>query len=115
MWRYIKFYADCGYAGCREEWYGRYDLDVPDSELNAEADDHGNEHCSMYEYLHTNEVYEEDYATYDDYEFALEEASEDYWENYATWGWEEISAEEFYDNVDVMEEQDYGQRQRSCV
>ena len=103
-YRYIRFYADCGYVGHREEWYGRYDLDVPTSEFNAEADDRGNEYCSMYEYLYTNNIDEEDYETYDDYELALEEASEDYWENYATWGWEEISAEEFYDNVDVMEE-----------
>lgn len=107
-YRYIRFYADCGYVGCREEWYGRYSIDTPDSELSAEADDRGNEHCSMYEYLYTNNIDEDDYETYDDYETACEEASEDYWENYATWGWEEISAEEFYDNVDVMEEQDYG-------
>lgn len=103
-YRYIRFYADCGYVGCREEWYGCYDIDYPDSELDEEANDRGNEHCCMYEYLHTNDVDEDDYATYEDYESALEEASDDYWENMAHWGWEEISAEEFYDNVDVMEE-----------
>lgn len=102
-YRYIKFYADCGYVGCREEWYGRYDIDIPDSELNAEADDRGNEYCSMYEYLNTKDVYEGDYETYEEYETALEEASTEYWENYAQWGWIEISEEEFYDNVDVME------------
>lgn len=102
--RYIKFYADCGYAGCREEWYGRYDIDIPDSELDAEADDRGNEHCSMYESLHTNSIDEYDYETYEDYEIALAEASTDYWENYANWGWIEISEEEFYNNADVIGE-----------
>jgi hypothetical protein len=58
----------------------------------------------MYEDMHTNDIDEDDYETYEDYENALAEACEEYWESYAQWGWEEISEEEFYDNVDVMEE-----------
>ena len=59
-YRYIRFYAECGYTGCDEEWYDRYDMDVSDSELNHTADDRGNEHCGMYEYLHTNNIDEGD-------------------------------------------------------
>jgi hypothetical protein len=104
MWRYIRFYAECGYAGCDGEWYGRYDADISDAELNDFAEDYGRSHCEGYEYIHTSDFDEEGYATEEDAQEALQELSEDYWENYATWGWEEISEEEFYDNVDVVEE-----------
>jgi hypothetical protein len=96
-WRYIKFYADAGYAGTHEEWYGRYSIDIPDSKLDTMALDYGDPYCCEYEYLHTGHIHEDDYATYEDFEVALEEATEDYWENYANWGWVEISEEEFYD------------------
>ena len=104
-YRYIRFFAECGYAGCDEEWYQRFNPDhVTDKDLDDFAEDMGREHCEHYEYLHTNDVDEDDYETYDDYETAFEEAVDDYWDNMAHWGWEEISPEEFYDNVDVMEE-----------
>jgi hypothetical protein len=102
-YRYIRFYAECGYAGCDGEWYGRFNADISDAELNDLAEEYGRPHCEGYEYIHTDGFDEEAYATEEDAQEALQELSEEYWENCATWGWEEISPEEFYDNVDVIE------------
>ena len=103
---YIKFFAECGYTGCNGEWYGKYDQEIANSELDAIAKDLGEDHCAQYEYIHTRDIDEDDYATLDDFDIdiALADAIDDYWDNMAHWGWEIISEEEFYDNADVMEE-----------
>ena len=101
--RYIRFFAECGYAGCDEEWYGKYDDGVTNSELDKKAEELGENHCAHYEYMHTQDINEDDYETLDDFEIALADAIDDYWDNMVHWGWEIISEEEFYDNADVME------------
>lgn len=96
--RYFKFYADAPYAGCSMEEYYAYSKDIiTDEMLQDIAEDLGNDHCSSYEGIATRGIEEEDYASFEDYELALEEAVEDYWED-CSWGWEEISYEEYIEN-----------------
>lgn len=95
--RYIKLFAEAPYAGCSTEEYYAYPDDFTDEMLNDAAEELGNDHCSAYEYIATRGIEEEDYATFDDYDLAMEEATDDYWAD-CSYGWVEVSYEEYEEN-----------------
>ena len=95
--KYIEIYADTPYCGTRDEEYYACPDNITEEELEALAEDLGEDNAAAYEYLATDEIDEDDYATYDDYVTALENASAEYYEN-CCYGWKEITKEEYEEN-----------------
>ena len=94
--RYIKFSGDAGYCGTTFEHYEKFeesevlDTDYLDSYLEDLIHDNG----ELYEYLATGHMDEDDYDSLDDFEEALEQATEDFWGS-CSGTWEEVSKEEY--------------------
>ena len=96
--RYIKFYGSAGFCGTDEEVYDLFLDETTDEELDDVAEEKYRELGESYEYLATQEYDEEDYETVEDFEEALDQAIEWYWEDVYV-GWEEVTEEEYRDNV----------------
>ena len=99
---YIKFYADTPYCGTSDVAYHRFE-EMDPALFDAMAEEFGTANAESYEYLAENDVDPDAFATEDDYDIACAEAREEFWDD-CSYGWEEVSKEELYDNVDVMEE-----------
>ena len=85
--RYIKFTGGTGWSGCDFEDYVAYE-NIFDEELDAIAEEYAAENGETYEYVAIG--WGEDWET--------EQDREDYYEN--CWcEWEEISKEEFDENL----------------
>ena len=96
--RYIKFFGNAGFCGTSVEIYDLFLDEMTDEELNDLADEKYQELGELYEYLATQEYDEEDYDTQEDFEEALNQAIEWYWEDVYV-GWKEVTEEEYKDNA----------------
>jgi hypothetical protein len=96
--KYIKFFGSAGFCGTDEEVYDLFLDGITDEELDDTAEEKRRELGESYEYLATQGYDEEDYDIEDDFEEALDQAIEWYWENVSV-GWEEVTEEEYRDNV----------------
>lgn len=92
--RYVKFYADTYYCGTYSEDYFKYEDNVTDDKIEDDAAQYGADIADSYEYLAEQDIDRDDYATDDDYDAALQEATEDYRAN-CTYSWEEVTKEEY--------------------
>lgn len=86
--RFIKFFGENGYCGCDFEQYEAYEDDMTDDVLDEIAADLVQENAENYEYT----------ATGWGNSFESEEDREFYYEN-ASGGWEEVTEEEYNENV----------------
>ena len=93
--RYIKFYGGTPFCGTDYEEYEVFEDNITDEYLDEEADDRSRSNAESYENIGVDYgIYEEDFDSYDEYEEALCEASDEYYaESYGHW--EEISKEEY--------------------
>ena len=97
--RYIKLIAGNGFCGCDLETYLKFEDGTSDEVIDHETWNIAEENSLEYEDLERDYgIYEEDYDSYDDYEVALCEASEEYYAE-ITCHWEEVSEEEYNENV----------------
>ena len=96
--RYIKFFGSASFCGTDVEIYDLFLGETTDEELDDLAYEKRQELGESYEYLATQGYDEEDYDTQEDFEEALNQAIEWYWESVYV-GWEEVTEEEYYDNV----------------
>ena len=96
--RYIKFYGNAGFCGTDFEEYDFFLDEFTDEELDDAAETMRQQFGESYEYLATQGYDEEDYDTEEDFEEALDQAVEWYWDS--VWvAWEEVTEEEYRDNV----------------
>ncbi len=96
--RYIKFFGSAGFCGTNEEVYDLFLDETTDEELDDIAEQKRGELGESYEYLADAGYDEEDYPTVEDFEEAVNQAIEWYWEDVYV-AWEEVTEEEYYDNV----------------
>lgn len=96
--RYIKFFGSACFCGTDEEVYDLFLDETTDEELDDIAEQKRRELGESYEYLATQGYDEEDYDSEEDFEEALDQAIEWYWEDVYV-GWEEVTEEEYKDNV----------------
>lgn len=91
--RYIKIKGGTCFCGCDFEEY--LETNITDEELDRYCVNAAHENASMYENIERDYgIYQEDYTTEEDYETAINEATEEYYdEAYADW--EEITKEEY--------------------
>lgn len=91
--RYIKIEGGTAFCGCDFEEY--LETDMTDEELNRYCAEAAYDNASMYENIERDySIYQEDYATEEEYETAIDEATDEYYgEAYADW--EEITKEEY--------------------
>lgn len=95
--RYIKFSGNAGYCGTDLEQYEAFEDSTTNEALDEYAGDLAHEHGDGYEYLATQGIDEDDFDSEEDYEYALEEAQDNYWADvYCTWT--EVSEEEYLEN-----------------
>lgn len=78
--KFIKFSCTNGYCGCDGQEYDIYLENTTDKELCELADEYAQDYESMYYYLATSEISEDDYDTVGEYNQAIEDALEDYYE-----------------------------------
>ena len=96
--RYIKFYGSAGFCGTDFEEYDFFLDEFTDEELDDAAETMRQQFGESYEYLADAGYDEEDYPTVEDFEEAVNQAIEWYWED--VWvAWEEVTEEEYRDNV----------------
>lgn len=95
--RYIKITGGTCFCGRDFEEY--LETNMTDEELDRYCAEAAYENASMYENIELDYgIYQEDYATEEDYETAIDEATEEYYdEAYADW--EEITKEEYEECV----------------
>lgn len=86
--KYIKFSGGNGYCGCEFEDYQVFEDDVPLDILNEIAEELAQDNAESYEYVVTG--WDEDFESEEDREY--------YYENIYC-NWEEISEEEYEENV----------------
>lgn len=96
--RYIRFFGDTQFCGTTFEIYDLFLDEMTDEELNDLADEKRQELGESYEYLATQGYDEEDYDSREEFEEAWNQAVEWYWEDVYV-GWEEVTEEEYYENV----------------
>lgn len=95
--RYIKFSGDAGYCGTNLEQYEAFEDSITDEELDEYADDLAHDLGDDYEYIAMQGIDEDDFDSEEDYEYALEEAQENYRADvYCIWT--EVSEEEYLEN-----------------
>ena len=78
--KFIKFTCNNGYYGCDGERYDIFPEDITEQELCEFADEFAQDYESMYGYLATSGISEDDYDTVDEYEQGIEDALEGYYE-----------------------------------
>lgn len=94
--RYIKIEGGAAFCGCDFEEY--LETGMTDEELDRYCAEAAIENASMYENIERDySIYQEDYATEEDYDAAIDEATEDYYGE-ANAYWEEITKEEYEEN-----------------
>ena len=94
--RYIKIEGGTCFCGCDFEEYLK--TDMTDEELDRYCAEAAYENASMYENIERDySIYQEDYATEEDYDAAIDEATEDYYSETSAY-WEEITKEEYEEN-----------------
>ena len=99
--RYIKFSMCAGYAGTHDYEYRVFEDTCTDEELHEIAEDIGNDHAEMYEFLAANDIDRSDYDTQEEYDEVYEAAIEDYWADVSC-TWEEIDEEEYFENINCF-------------
>lgn len=77
MTYYIVTFTSGMYCGC--DSYRYIKTTMSKSELELELNSLAEEEMSMYEWLATNDIYEEDYYSKEDYNAAIDEAIEDFY------------------------------------
>lgn len=97
---YYKFTADTQYCGTQNEFYLKSEEELSSSELSALCDEYARQNGECFEYLvdKDTEYCEDEYEDYEDFEEAIEQDKLWYWESVSC-EWEEISEEEYNDNV----------------
>lgn len=99
--KYIKFYGGTAFCGEDFEYYEVVDDNLTDEDLDQMAADYAYDNASSYEDVERDyQIDEDNYASYDDFEAACDEARDEYYgESYGHW--EEITREEFLENGGV--------------
>lgn len=101
--RYIKFYGGTCFCGEDFEDYVTVADNTTDEELDQEATDRGRDNAESYEDIARDYCIDrDDYDSDEEYEEALDDATEAYWEEVYS-GWEELTREEFLENGGVEE------------
>ena len=83
MARYIKIIGGNGYCGCDLETYEKFDNGTTDETINDWAYDLARDNAESYEGV---------------FDFEDDEEVDEYYEN-MYWDWEEVSEEEYNENV----------------
>lgn len=96
--RYIKFSGGTGFCGCDFEEYMEFDS-ITDEQLNEYTDELIYDNANSYADIEIDyDICEDNYDSEEEYRAAFFEAEEAYYnEAYGTW--EEISKEEYEENV----------------
>lgn len=94
MMRYFKMWVDTPYCGTYDCQLFALDEKESIEDLKIEEENFAENYFDSYSYLAEEEVCEEDYDTFEDFEVGLVEAIEEYWSSCSS-GLEEITYEEF--------------------
>ena len=86
--KYIRFWAETEFCGTDEESFEDFEDNVTEEELDEYAEDRGIQNAESFEYL----------ATGWDEDFENDDERDNYYAS-CSWGWEEISKEEFEEHV----------------
>ena len=99
--KYYRFFGNAGYSGTDyEEYFVFNDDTISTEQLEDIADGERQQLGEGYEYLATSGMYEDDYDTLEDFEEAIAQEEEWFWEN--VWvSFEEVTREEFLENGGV--------------
>ena len=89
--RYIKFWFDIGYITGADEWCVAYKEPIAEAIIMNDGENLFYQHCEDYSYLFMADFDEDNDNGEEDYDSVYN----DYIDNWCSWGYEDISEEEY--------------------